>query len=127
MSERNEEQNTSENGNFVPETKSGFIDGIVKAFDIFVGTFKKNSLLTVTFILTLFMLLNSFVLHPIDINKIVTETLQKEDQVRIELVEKSIQQRFEADKMINQLMNELVEDFDVNRAMMFELHNGSKI
>lgn len=111
---------------FVAETKSGFIDGIVKAFDTFVSVFKKNGLATVTFVMTLFLIFYSLILKPIDINQIVMNAIQQEDKARIEMVEKSIHQRFEADKMINQLMNELVEDFGINRAMMFELHNGSQ-
>lgn len=110
---------------YTEESKSGFIAAIVKAFDGFVRTFKKHGLASVTFILVMFMILYSFVLHPIDINKIVTDALKKESIIKQEEMNKSIQQRLEADKMINSLMSEIIDEFDVNRCLLLSLHNGS--
>lgn len=107
------------------EKKSDFISSIVKAFDIFVETFKKHGLASVTFILVLFMFFYSFILNPVDINTIVKEALKKESIIKQEEMNKSIQQRLEADKMINSLMSEIIDEFDVNRCILLSLHNGS--
>lgn len=105
--------------------KSGFVSAIVKTFDGFVKVFKKHGLLTVTFIMVLFLLFYSFILHPVNINQIVTDALKKENEIRIEQQQKSIEQRIAADKMMNELMNDIVDNFNVNRCLLFEIHNGT--
>lgn len=108
------------------ETKTTFVNGIVKAFDGFVKTFKKHGIMTVTFIMLLFLIFYAFILHPININNIVTDALKKESEMRIEQQHQSIQQRFEADKLINQLMHDIINQYpEVNRAMLMEIHDGS--
>lgn len=108
-----------------PEKKSEFIDVIVRAFDGFVSTFKKNGLATVTFVLVLFMIFYAWVLNPVNINEIVTDALKKEERLRVEQQERSIEKRLEADKMINDLMTEIIDGYDVNRCLLFEIHDGS--
>lgn len=120
------DHNINNDINFDSEKRSEFWQGIVNAFDTFVVVFKKNGLATVTFILVLFMIFYSYILHPIDINKIVTEALQKEDAIRTEQIEKSIEQRFEADKIINGIMTDIVDNYNVNRCLLFEIHNGTQ-
>lgn len=114
-----------DNGRFEKETQSGFVKVIVDAFDGFVKTFKTNGLGSVSFILVLFMIFYSFILNPLNINDIVQKALAREDKIRIENQSKSIEQRLEADKMINRLMTELIDDFDINRILILETHNGS--
>lgn len=108
------------------ETKSGFVGAIVNAFDGFVSTFKKHGLLAVTFILVLFLLFYSFILHPININEVVMKALEKNDQIKIEQQQKSIEQRLEADKLIMDVMENLVSDYGVERVMLFEMHNSTQ-
>lgn len=120
------EDKKDNNIKWTEETKSGFIEGIIKAFDIFVQTFKKNGLATVTFILVLFMILYSYVLHPININEIVTKAINQSKQDEIELQQKSIQQRLQSDKIMLNIMNELSANYGVDRAMLFELHNSTQ-
>lgn len=124
MSEEN--NNNTNNPKWTEETKSGFIEGIVRAFDGFVGTFKKNGLATVSFILVLFMILYSFVLHPIDINSIVTKALQQSKLEEMEQKQRSIQQRLQSDKIMLNMMDELTSNYGVDRAMLFELHNSTQ-
>lgn len=120
-------KNNKEPQKWVEETKSGFVKGIVEAFDGFVHTFKHNGLLYVTFILVLFMILYSFILNPININEIVTNALKQEDQIKKEQLERSIEQRIEADRMINQVGNDVIDQFNgINRVMVFETHDGSQ-
>lgn len=110
---------------WVSETKSGFIDVVVKSFDNFVCTFKTHGVMVVSFILILFMLLYSFVFHPLNINEIVTDALKREKKIELQNQAKSIEQRFEADKLMNQVMEEVIDRFDVNRILCLEVHNGS--
>lgn len=111
--------------NNLPEKKTEFVDGFVKAFEGFVKVFKANGLATVTFIMVLFLAFYSLILKPVDINSLIVNALKKEEKLRIENQEKSIEQRLEAEKMINSLMTEIIDDFDVNRCLLFEIHNGS--
>lgn len=111
---------------FVEEKKGGFVSAVVKAFDGFVQTFKKHGLLTVTFILVLFLLLYSFILHPVNVNEIVLQALQQENKLKQEQINASIEQRLEADKLMLTVMNHLVENYNVDRALVFEMHNGSQ-
>lgn len=111
---------------YTEEKKSGFFAAIVKAFDSFVQTFKKHGLLTVTFILVLFLLFYSFILHPVDVNKIVLQAFQEESKLKQEQIKAAIEQRLEADKLMLTLMNHLVENYHVDRALVFEMHNGSQ-
>lgn len=106
------------------ESKSGFVNGIVKAFDKFVATFKKHGLLYVTFILVLFMILYSFIIYPINLNDIVQKTITDNKKAEQELAQKSMQQRLQADKIMLSVMNELCANYGVDHAMLFELHNS---
>lgn len=115
-----------EKKNFTEETQSGFVKGITEAFDIFVSTFKKNGLAVVTFILVLFMILYSFILHPIDINSIVMKALEKNEQMIEKMQEENIQQRLKADKLVMDIMTTLTEDYGVDRCMLFEMHNTTQ-
>lgn len=111
---------------YIEEKKSGFINSIVKAFDGFVNIFKKNGLLTVTFILVLFMVFYSFIFKPIDMNNIITRALDKSKKEEIQQQQKSIEQRLESDKIMLSIMNELATHYGVSRSMLFELHNSTQ-
>lgn len=111
---------------FDSEKKSDFFGNIVKSFSTFVGTFKEHGLLYCFIVMFGFMLLYSFILNPVDINKIVIDALQSEKKIEMEQQRKSIQQRMEADRMIVDIMNTLVADYDINRIMLLETHNGTQ-
>lgn len=111
---------------FKEEAKSGFVGGIVKAFDGFVQTFKKYGLLAVTFILVLFILFYSFILHPLNVNDIVMKALEHNHKEMAEAKERSIKNRLEADKIIMQVMQNIVEKDNISRVMLFELHNNTQ-
>lgn len=112
-------------GEWTPEPKSNFIKVVTESFAGFVATFKKFGLFYVTFIMLLFMLFYSFILNPVNVNKVVMMALQREDEIRIESQSKAIQQRLEADKLMNQLMTELIDEYNINRIITLEAHNGS--
>lgn len=110
---------------WTPETKSQFIDAIVKGFDGFVKTFRKNGLLFCFLILLLFMLLYSFVLSPIRIGEIVEKLMDAQRKEKVEDIERHVQQRMEADRLMLNIMNSITEDYDVDRCMVFEAHNST--
>lgn len=114
------------NDNYIKESKSGFIDGIVGAFDRFVQTFKKHGMLAVTFILVLFLCFYSFILHPLNVNDIVMKALQRNEQMKSEQKEKSYEQRLAADNLLQDVMQNIVERDSVSRVMLFELHNNTQ-
>lgn len=112
--------------NYIKETKSGFVNSIISGFDKFVKVFKKHGMLTVTFILILFLIFYSFILHPLDVNQIVTDTLHREEKIKVEQKEEHMQQRLESDKMINELMDDVMDRYnEVNRIIVFEAHNST--
>lgn len=111
---------------YTQEKKSGLIDAITKAFDRFVGTFRKHGVAVVTFILVLFMLLYCIVLNPIRVGDIIDETIHRQDRINMENRERHVQQRLEADKLLLQIMNTVVADFNVDRCMIFEAHNTNQ-
>lgn len=108
------------------ETKSGFVGALVSAFDGFAAVFKKHGLLAVTFILVLFLLFYSFILHPININQVVMKALEKNEIATVEKQQKSIEQRLEADKLLIDVMEKVVEDYGIDRVMLCEMHNSTK-
>lgn len=110
---------------FDKEKKSEFFGSIVKSFDDFVATFKKNGLLYCFIILFLFMILYSFVLSPVRIGEIVDKIIERQEKEKIENIEKHVQQRMEADRLMVQIMNSLVADYNVDRCMVFEAHNST--
>lgn len=114
--------NTNNNDN---EKSGGFVGAMARGFDKFIGLFKKHGILYSIIFLLVFVVFYSLIIHPINIDNIVTEVLKREDKIKIERQEKSIDQRIEADHMINELMTELVDNFNINRCMLFEIHNGS--
>lgn len=124
MSEEN--NNNTNSPKWTEETKSGFIEGIVRAFDGFVKVFKTNGLWLVTFIMLLFMIFYSFILNPININDVVTKALEREGQIKQEQMDASVEQRIEAEKLILTMMNHLTQSYNVDRCLTLEMHNGSQ-
>lgn len=110
----------------IQESKSGFVNAIVDAFDRFVQTFKKHGMVAVTFILVLFLCFYSFILHPLNVNEIVMKALQKNEQMISEQKEKSYEQRLAADNLLQYIMENIVERDSVSRVMLFELHNSTQ-
>lgn len=112
---------------YTQEAKSGLFKSLVETFEKFVKVFKRNGLAAVTFILLMFLLFYSLILNPLNINDIVKEALRHERTERETMLERSVEQRLMADRMINNLMNELVDgNYGINRCLLFEIHNGSQ-
>lgn len=107
------------------ETKSGFFNEIIKGFSNFIDTVHKHGLLYCFIVLLMFMLLYAFVLNPLNINEIVNKTLLKEQIEKRENLERHVEQRMEADRLMLQIMNTLVEEYNVDRCMVFEAHNST--
>ena len=121
FNKNNDEENEEKGG--------GIIGGIAKAFEKFITIFKKHGILYSVFVLCIISIFYNVIIsithRPINIDTVVSEVLHKEDKIKAEKQEKSVEQRIEADKMINDLMVSLVENFNINRCLLFEIHNGS--
>lgn len=118
-------EENKDNNKWVEETKSGFVKNIVDGFGAFVKIFKEQGFGFVSLVLVLFLFFYFCILSPIDINKIVMNTLYQEEVMKQEQKQKSLEQRLEADKMINDLMTEIIDNYDVNRCILLEAHNGT--
>lgn len=108
------------------EITSTIINGITGAFSKFVAVFKKNGVMTVTYIMLLFMFFYAFVLNPININEIVQSAIQKNElNIRNDKIN-SENKRAAADDILVPLMEDLAERSDVSRVLLFEKHNSTK-
>lgn len=105
--------------------KKGFANAIVNAFESFVKTFKKHGFFSVTLILILFLLFYSVIMYPVDLNNVVNNALEQSEKNKQELLEKSTQQRLNADRIVMNIMNNLVQEYNVDRCMLLELHNST--
>lgn len=107
--------------------KKSIVEGFASGFKDFICTFKEHGLSFCLFILLIFLASFSFIIHPININELVVNALQKEKQIELEKQKKSIEQRMAADKLIVGIMNDLIERYSmINRICLLETHNGSQ-
>lgn len=107
--------------------KQNIINIFINAFNKFVAVFKKNGILTVTFILILFLLFYLIIINPININTIIEKKLQNKDKEREYVEDTAFEKRLKADEYCMPLLDEIVENNHlIDRAMIFELHNGVK-
>ena len=109
------------------KTSNNFITICVNAFNKFVAVFKKNGILTVTFIMVLFLIFYLIIINPININSIIEKKLYNENKEREYVDDTAFERRLQADEYCMPLLDEIVENnHSIDRAMIFELHNGVK-
>ena len=106
---------------------NNFITICVNAFNKFVAVFKKNGILTVTFIMVLFLIFYLIIINPININSIIEKKLYNDNKEREYVDDTAFERRLQADEYCMPLLDEIVENnHSIDRAMIFELHNGVK-
>lgn len=109
------------------KTSNNFITICVNAFNKFVAVFKKYGVATVTYILLLFLIFYLIIINPININAIIEKKLQNKDKEREYVEDTAFEKRLKADEYCMPLLDEIVENNHlIDRAMIFELHNGVK-
>lgn len=90
-------------------------NGITKVF----SSVKRNGVLVCTWATFLFILLYSFVIHPIDVNSLIYEMNSKKEKVH----EESVNKRLLADEAIPILLDNFRMKHDLRRVCILELHN----
>lgn len=95
---------------------------INKCIDPILSFFKKYGVFSVSYAILLFILLYTLIINPIDVNSLVQEIAK---QQKIEHQE-SIDKRNLADSLIPNLLKDLTNRFNIDRAMILEMHNGNQ-
>lgn len=101
-----------------------FLTNIAGVYSKMCAAMKTHGILigiAVTFII---ILLYSVVIHPINVDKIVQQAFEKERIETAEKVQNSIEQRIDADALIEPILEEIVMKYDLDRAMLLEKHNS---
>lgn len=84
----------------------------------------KHGILIGVIVAMLMMMVYSTLIHPININSIVEKAFEKERQEQADATEQSIERRIKADEVIAPILEKVVEEFDLSRAMVLEKHNS---
>lgn len=105
-------------------------NALSNGFSKFVGVFKKNGLIYTMIVLIAFVLTYSLIINPIRIDKMLEERLEhqylKEQKQTADDKQNEEKRRITTDNIISPMMEDIVDQFKVDRIMLFELHNGTK-
>lgn len=106
------------------------LNAIAESFNTFVKTFKKNGLVTCAIIMFLFIMLWTFIINPIHIGDIIQRKIEMQyelqQQKQSALSEELIERRYEANDVIGDIMNRILNTFNCNRILLLEKHNSLK-
>lgn len=108
---------------------SNILNQICKALNSFIAIFKKHGTIYTILIMVLFIIFYSAIINPIRVGDIIqsklTTEIQKvkdEEQTKQQL---SMERRLEANNIISDIMQKLVDKFpNIHRVMMLEAHNS---
>lgn len=108
---------------------SNILTQICKALNSFIAIFKKHGTLYTILIMVLFIIFYSTILNPIRIGDIIQDRLtvemKKAKDDAAEEQQKSMERRLEANNIIGDIMQKLVDKFpNIHRIMMLEAHNS---
>jgi hypothetical protein len=100
------------------DTATGFFVTLTQAA-------KKAGFFWTLFALIVFVLLYSFVIHPVDLNRVIEKAIEnKEEKTKTEHYE-DIQLSKRDNIEINNLFSKLVSDEKIDRVILFQLHDGT--
>lgn len=104
---------------------SNILNGISKAFNSFVGVFKKHGFIYSLIGLCLFAALYCIIMNPININKIIQKRFETEkENIKIEQ-EMAMEKRVQANEIINDISIRMIDKFEqINRVLLLESHNS---
>lgn len=104
------------------------LNSLVDSFNGFVRTFKKNGLVTCAIIMLLFIILWTFIINPIRIGDIIERKLEMQYELQqkqqTEMTQELIERRYEANEVIGDIMNRILNKFNCNRVLLLEKHNS---
>lgn len=84
----------------------------------------KHGILIGVIVAMLMMMVYSTLIHPININSIVEKAFEKERQEQADATEQAFERRIKADEVIAPILERIVEEYDLSRAMVLEKHNS---
>jgi len=103
---------------------------IPKVFEKFIKIIKKYGIVSSLFFMLIFIIFWSLIIYPVRIDSIIENRLnhqweKEKEHVQTEKVE-SEEMRIKANELVTPLMEDIVAKFNLDRCLMFELHNNSK-
>lgn len=105
------------------------LNTINNAFSKFIGIFKKNGILYSVLCMILFIVFWTLIVNPIRVNDIVEKRLEHQYQKELKQAEElktvAEEKRYNADALVTPIMEDIVEKFNVDRALLFEAHNST--
>lgn len=105
------------------------LSSVSSTFSKFIILFKKNGILYTLLMMILFIVFWSLIINPIRVNDIIEKRLEHQWQKELKQVEETKQlaeeKRYNADALITPIMEDIVEKFNVDRALLFEAHNST--
>lgn len=101
-----------------------FFQYIGNVYDKMCGSMSRHGILIGIIIALLIIILYSVVIHPINIDNIIQKAFEKERIENAEQTRNSIEQRIDADALIEPILENIVEKYNLDRAMLLEKHNS---
>lgn len=99
--------------------KQSIIEGISNAITKIFSSVKRNGILVCTWASLLFIIIYTFIIHPIDVNTLVKEINTNKEQRHTE----SVNKRLIADEAIPILLDNFRMKHNLDRVCILELHN----
>lgn len=105
------------------------LSSVSTTFSKFIAIFKKNGVLYTILMMILFIIFWSLIINPIRVNDIIEKRLEHQYQQELKQVAETKlaaeEKRYNADALITPIMEDIVEKFNVDRALLFEAHNST--
>ena len=101
---------------------SEIANALSNAFAKVVGAVKRNGVLISTWAVLLFILLNTFIINPININEFIKE---KQNQMEAQHNE-NVDKRLIADQVIPTILENIRLKYNLDRVSLLEMHNSTQ-
>lgn len=101
---------------------SSFFDTVANAMSNFIGVFKKHGIAVSTYCTLLLIVVYSFVINPINIQKVVDQLKVKQTDSHVE----SVNKRLMADQLVPPILENMRLHYDLDRVCLLEKHNSTE-
>lgn len=108
---------------------ANILSSLSNTFGKFIALFKKNGILYTLLMMLLFIIFWTLIINPIRVNDIIEKRLEHQWEQELKQLEETKlaaeEKRYNADALITPIMEDIVEKFNVDRALLFEAHNST--
>lgn len=108
---------------------ANILSSLSNTFGKFIALFKKNGVLYTLLMMLLFIIFWTLIINPIRVNDIIEKRLEHQWEQELKQLEETKlvaeEKRYNADALITPIMEDIVEKFNVDRALLFEAHNST--